>query len=105
MDPTTPPVVTDGVTIDFGVIELTGSFRHDDEQRLLELTTDEGIERISVNLSAYGLVPESGNVFVKDWSEHAGLTAGLVEAGLVSIVRAVVVGPFASTAFEVVVNV
>ncbi|MFF1880176.1 hypothetical protein ACFVVC_01740 [Pseudarthrobacter sp. NPDC058196] len=95
-----PPVSKQNVAVDFGVIELTGTVHHDDAQRTLVLLTDEGPERISVNLEAYGLVAVPGRVFIKDWSEHAGLAERLQEAGLVHILRSVTVGPFASTAHE-----
>lgn len=91
----------DGTTIDFGFIELTGTLHHDDDHRALWLETDEGPERLSVDLKAYDLVPEPGCVFVKDWSEHEGLTRRLTEAGLVEPVHDVSVGPFNSTAYEV----
>lgn len=93
--------VRDGVTLDFGHIELTGSLVHDPGRELLELITDEGPERLATNLRGYGLVPAPGNVFVKDWSEHAGLTDSLVAQGLAKKVRQVAVGPFDSTAYEV----
>lgn len=66
--------------------------------------TDECHERVSVNLEAYGLVPGPGHVFIKDWSEHSGLTASLQRAGLARVIRSVVVGPFSSTAYEVEVT-
>ncbi|MDO5865201.1 MULTISPECIES: hypothetical protein [Paenarthrobacter] len=99
-----PPAIKHNVAVDFGVIALTGTLHHDDARRALVLLTDEGPERISVNLEAYGLVAEPGRVFVKDWSEHVGLAERLQQAGLVRIVRSVAVGPFASTAHEVEVT-
>ena len=99
-----PPAIKHSVVVDFGVIALTGTLHHDDARRALVLLTDEGPERISVNLEAYGLVAEPGRVFVKDWSEHVGLAERLQQAGLVRIVRSVAVGPFASTAHEVEVT-
>ncbi|MGI8307046.1 hypothetical protein [Saccharopolyspora hattusasensis] len=100
----TEPATKENVTVDFGGIELAGSLCHDDANRSLLLETDEGPERISVNLDAYGLTPEPGNVFIKDWSEHAGLTARLAAAGLVRPVYALAVGRFASTVYEVEVT-
>ena len=105
MDRTTAvPTSRHNVAVDFGVIKLAGTLHHDDAQRTLVLLTDEGPERISVNLEAYGLVAGPGRVFVKDWSEHAGLAERLQEAGLVRTVRSVAVGPFACTAHEVEVT-
>lgn len=98
------PVVKYGVTIEFSAIALNGSLHHDDERRTLTLMTDEGPERVSVNLEAYGLVPAPGRVFIKDWSEHSGLAESLQRAGLARLVRSVEVGPFASTAHEVEVT-
>ncbi|MFF8902526.1 hypothetical protein ACF082_34215 [Streptomyces lydicus] len=93
------------VTVDFGCIELTGALVHDDEVRVLELENAEGpAEPISISLQGYGLTPEPGNVFIKDWSEHSGLTARLERAGLVKPVHALNVGPFGSTAYEVQVT-
>lgn len=98
------PAVKHGGTIEFSAIELTGSLHHDDKHRTLTLMTDEGPERVSVNLEAYGLVAEPGHVFIKDWSEHSGLAASMQRAELGRIVRSVVVGPFSSTAYEVEVT-
>lgn len=58
-------------------------------------------EVLSVNLSDYGLYADAGNVFIKDYSEHEGLTQSLVEANLVKVVRQVTFGPFNTTAYEV----
>lgn len=98
---TTPAIREDTtVTFPFGV-ELTGRLIHDTEHSVLELETDEGPEHLSISLTAYGLRPGDGCVFVKDWSEHAGLTESLEEQGLVEIVGRRVVGPFNSIAYEV----
>lgn len=69
------PAVKRGVTVDFGAVELPGSLHHDEDQRALTLLTEEGPERVSVSLGAYGLVPGPGRVFVKDWSEHPSIRA------------------------------
>lgn len=92
------------VTVNFGCIKLTGALVHDDGNRVLELELDEGPEPISISLQGYGLTPEAGNVFIKDWSEHSGLTARLAQAGLVTPVHALTVGPYCSTAYEVQVT-
>lgn len=92
------------VAIDFGSVELTGTLVHDDEGRSLMLMTEEGPERISVSLEGYGLVPGPGHVFIKDWSEHAGLAESLQAAQLVKIVSSVNVGPFATAAHKVQVT-
>lgn len=42
-----------------------------------------GMEVLSINLEAYGLVPNSDRqFFAKDYSEHEGLPDALVEAGI-----------------------
>ncbi|QXV57436.1 hypothetical protein [Amycolatopsis sp. TNS106] len=93
-----------GVTVRFGAHERTGDLRHDDDRRYLVLETQDGDERISMSLEQYSLVPEPGNVFIKDWSEHAGLTASLEAQGLVTRVHTLRVGQFRSTAYEVKVT-
>ncbi|TLS44924.1 hypothetical protein FE633_17410 [Streptomyces montanus] len=92
------------VTVGFGCIELTGALVHDDENRVLELELDEGPEPISISLQGYGLTPGPGNVFIKDWSEHSGLTARLAQAGLVTPVHALTGVPYCSTVYEVQVT-
>lgn len=97
--------VQDGVTVDFGPLELTGSLLHDRDHDMLKLIDDEGGEHLATSLRAYGLVPAPGNVFIKDWSEHAGLADRLEAQGLVKKVRELSVGPFSSTAYEVEVTI
>ena len=94
----------DDITIDFGATALSGSLHHDIVNQSLMLVTDEGPEPFSVSLLDYGFIPLPGNVFIKDWSEHEGLTTRLEAAGLAKRVRKVVVGPFRSTAYEVEVT-
>lgn len=75
-------------TIDFGSVSLTGQLLFDPGTAVLELLTDEGPETISIDLSQpYGILPELGNVIVKDWSEHSGLAQRLDDQGIVKIVR------------------
>lgn len=98
----TTTVVREDTTIAFPFgIEVTGSLIHDAEHSVLTLETDEGPEPLSTSLASYGLLPAEGCVFVKDWSEHAGLTESLEQQGLVEIVGRRVVGPFSSTTYEV----
>lgn len=61
-------------------------------------------EVLSTNLGGYGLYPAEGNVFIKDYSEHKGLTDSLVEGGAVEVVRKVTFGPFNTNAYEVKVT-
>ncbi|QWF85776.1 hypothetical protein [Amycolatopsis sp. CA-230715] len=104
MNPSAAPTIKRGVTVDLGRIERTGVLRHDDKHRSLVLLTDEGFERLSVNLDDYGLTPRPGHVFIKDFSEHAGLTERLARRGLVNPRRAYAVGMFDVIAYEVEVT-
>lgn len=64
-----------------------------------EDTDEDGLpnkETFSVNLSAYGMYPPEGHIFVKDYSEHEGLANALVTAGLVAIVEPIRIGEFGS---------
>src|SRR5690625_3339124 len=65
---------------------------------LLYFITDEGYEVLSVVLEAYGFVAPLGCVWIKDWSEHTGVTEQLVSLGVVSYEKTVRVGPFNSPA-------
>lgn len=88
-------------TIDFmGAIELSGTLRFDEATGLLELDTEDGEmpERLSVRLDGYGIDTPAGHAWIKDWSEHQGVTDSLVAAGAVEVVQTVQVGPFSSTA-------
>lgn len=71
---------------------------------MAEDTDEDGMpnhETFSVNLSAYGMYPPEGHIFVKDYSEHEGLAQALVNAGLVSIVQPIVIGEFGSPGYLV----
>ncbi len=56
---------------------------------------------LSTVLLAYGYMPFFGETFIKDWTEHSGLTDTLVMAGVVTVVERLTVGPFNSTAYRV----
>ncbi|SIO89646.1 hypothetical protein [Nocardiopsis sp. JB363] len=88
------------ITFPFGT-KVTGTLIHDAEHSRLVLETDEGPEPLSINLANDGLLPAEGCVFIKDWSDRAGLAESLEQQGLVEIVGRRVVGPFSSTAYEV----
>lgn len=98
-----PVTVARDTAVTFSSLVINGDVIYFKEQNALVLIDDEtgGPERLSVNLNAYGLTPRPGHVFIKDWSEGAGLAASLAEAGVVEIVGSQDVGPFASTAYEV----
>lgn len=58
---------------------------------------DEGMEypertTLSTNLIDYGMIPEEGHFYVKDYSEHSGLARALEAAGIVEIVGRVPIG-------------
>ena len=82
-------------------VTLTGHIRHDRGAGTLDLLDEQGAERLSTDLSVYGYVAEPGQVFIKDWSEHAGLADALVLAGVVSPLESLRVGPFSSRAYRV----
>lgn len=88
----------------FPSIELEGelaSITYVDGSAGLALITDEGPEILSTNLGGYGLVPAEGNVFIKDYSEHSGVTDSLVASGVVEVVRKVEFGRFGTSGYEV----
>lgn len=41
-------------------------------------------EIVTVNLAEYGIIPEPGNVIIKDYSEMQGMADALLEAGVVT---------------------
>lgn len=96
-------VIRDNITIRYPQFEMTGCIEHDPAQHALAhiepLSGD--VEVLSIDLLAYGHVPEPGQCFIKDWSEHAGFTAALVAAGVVDVIAEVNVGPFAAHAYRV----
>lgn len=49
---------------------------------------------LSLNLSAYGMNPGEGHVFVGDYSEHEGLPTAMEEAGLGDVIERFTFGPF-----------
>ncbi|MFA5606106.1 MAG: hypothetical protein WDA07_02775 [Leucobacter sp.] len=89
----------DSVTLAFNGIELTGSIEHDPAQNALEMLFPDGDrEVLTVDLLASGYVTFPGEVFVRDYSEHTGLPAALVAAGVCDEVEKLSVGPFGSDA-------
>lgn len=69
----------------------------------VSLTSDEGepLASVSVNLSFYGLTPDEGCIFVKDYAEGEGMLDSLTEAGLLEPTgRTVTFGPYDTTARE-----
>ena len=92
------------ISVDFRYIALEGELvtrTYGDGVTALILDTDQGPETLSTNLGAYGIYPATGNVIIKDYSEHDGVTASLVRAGAVRVVREITFGQFNTKAFEV----
>jgi hypothetical protein len=97
-------IIATNVDISLHGYKFTSDVEHDaDQHALLFPATEDGPQDvISINLEAYGLKPKADDhVFIKDWSEHSGLTESLTKAGVVEVVGAVNVGPFSSRAYEV----
>lgn len=63
---------------------------------------DEGpFATATVNLEVYGLAPETGNVFIKDYSETARIWEFLVDIGVIGKpIREVPFGPYDAKAQE-----
>lgn len=98
MSTTTHPTIR----LQLGDLDLTGTVTYDHRLQQLQLTYPDGeTEILSVDLMAYGYMAFPGECFIKDWSEHAGLTDALVVAGVVAPVERLVVGPFCSRAYRV----
>ena len=98
-----PVTLRKNASLEFSALTLSGDIVYFADQNALALIDPEtGFpERLSVNLVDYELTPPAGHVYIKDWSEHTGLTRSLESAGVVDVVRAVNVGPFRSRAYEV----
>jgi hypothetical protein len=96
-------IIASNVTVSFAGLELSGDIDFDAVHNTLSFDDRQWpSERIDTDLFAHGVVSsEPGTVFIKDVTEHEGLTASLVEAGVVRIVREVSFGPFQSKAYEV----
>lgn len=96
-------VVRKETSVDYSGSTINGDVVYLNTQEALVIINGQtGIpQRLSVNLGHYGLVPRPGHVFIKDWSEGAGVAASLVEKGLVEMVETHTVGPFATSAHEV----
>lgn len=94
-----PQYLTNHISLQFGEhVHLGGYVSYDQPRNLLYFITDEDSEVLSVNLEAYGLTTPTGRVWIKDWSEHAGVTAQLISLGAVLYEATARVGPFDSPA-------
>lgn len=103
------PAPTTDVAVQYGHrtlrlpgFDLEGYLAYDARRGALTLTDHRGdVEVLSVDLRADGYVAAPGEVLVKDWSEHAGLAGALIDAGVAMRTETLVVGPFASRAYRV----
>jgi hypothetical protein len=97
-----PISVEKNASVDFSAVTITGEVLYYVEQNALVLMDEQtgAQERLSVNLEAYGLQPKPGHIFIKGWSEGAGVAESLADAGLVELVEKYAVGQFESTAYE-----
>ncbi|MBC3179867.1 hypothetical protein [Corynebacterium lujinxingii] len=88
------------ITLSLPNYELTGVIRHDANLRILELIDpDTGdSEVLSITLPDHS--PASECVFVKDYSEHRGLTAALIRVGVGVVIRELKIGCFRSRVIE-----
>lgn len=102
-----PVTVARNTSVDFSAVTIRGDVVYLGAQdSLVIVDKSTGVpEALSTNLSAYGITPRPGHVFIKDWSECSGLTESLADSGLVEIVETHSVGPFESKAYEVKVLV
>ena len=94
--------VIESATVRYPQFTMTGTIEHEPDLVALahiDETTGE-VEVLSTDLRVYGLVPGPGEVFVKNWSEHAGFAASLQKAGIIEVVGEVLVGPFSSLAYR-----
>lgn len=67
----------------YGPMTGTLSFaEYGDGTLAVTLNTDEGPERLSINLGAYGNTPPEGHIWVKDYSEHEGMAEAIEKAGI-----------------------
>lgn len=91
--------LTRTISLRFGEsVYLTGRVAHDKTNALLYFVTDEDAEVLSIDLHAYGLGTPQDHVWIKDWSEHAGVTNQLANLGVVQHKATAHVGPFESPA-------
>lgn len=69
---------------------------------ILDANNGDHLTTATVNLEAYGEMPDEGNVFIYgDYSEHEGVWEGLYKAGIVGEVsRRIPYGPYDAEAYE-----
>ena len=88
----------EAVSLRLGEIELEGELHYDSVESSLCLVDPETGEDevLTVSLLRDGYVAFPGQIFVRDYSEHFGLPAALVAAGICEEVEEISVGPFDS---------
>ncbi|MCV7456633.1 MULTISPECIES: hypothetical protein [Micrococcus] len=93
-----------GVTLFLPDGVMTGDLTYDARTSQLAITYADGeTEVLSIDLTLEGYVAAPGEALIKDWSEHSGFTAALVDAGIVMRVETLQIGPFDSRAYRVLV--
>lgn len=93
------------ITLYFGEkVRYVGRVTYGGANGLLYFVADEDNEVLSVNLEAYGLTTPPGHAWIKDWSEHSGVTSQLINVQAVTHKQTALVGPFDSPAHLVQVN-
>ena len=77
--PYTLTPVARGVQLRLPHVTLAGDLAYDPASSALVLIHDDGEHHVlSTVLLAYGYMPFFGETFIKDWTEHSGLTDTLV---------------------------
>lgn len=80
---------------------MSGRVTFDCRRQLFELHDRlEGSEVLNADLSLEGHIRFPDEVIIRDWSEHTGLAAALIDAGILMRTETIVVGPFSSRAFR-----
>lgn len=81
-----------------GFVAKFGRYSNGSLALSLETLDGEPLATASVNLQEYGLLPPDGHIYVKNYSEGAGLAEALEQAGVAVPVGVVEFGPFSTTA-------
>lgn len=85
-------------------IVLSGQVTFDRDRQLLTITEPTGdSEVLNVDLTLEGYVCFPDELILRDWSEHSGLCAALVDAGIAMRTETITVGPFDSRAYRCLV--
>ncbi|QCP08427.1 hypothetical protein [Micrococcus luteus] len=104
MSASTATATFPGVTLFLPDGVMVGDLIYDARTSQLAIVYSDGeTEVLSIDLTLEGYLPTPGEALIKDWSEHSGVTSALVDAGLVMRTETLVVGPFSSRAYRVLV--